>query len=305
MTGSFRDSLPPEFVRNALALCGETGERWLDDLPGTIEALERQWSITAGIPFPNIEYNYVATAHCDDETSAVLKIGLPLKNTEIYGEARYLQTLKGTGAVRLLQEDRRRQAILVERAVPGENLTNVFHGREPEAVASAIDLLHLIPQPPPKNLTDVILLDDWFDGLHRYREKDFPKTYALKALEIYDRLSFQSDRTFYLHGDFHPGNIVSASRAPYLVIDPKGIVGHLGYEIAVFLNNFHWWQEGKPNIKTMLSTAVDQFAAAFDFDPLELRQWAFAGMVLSAWWTFDEMPEIYNNEVVKADIWDV
>jgi hypothetical protein len=28
-------------------------------------------------------------------------------------------------------------------------------------------------------------------------------------------------------------------------------------------------------------------------------------MVLSAWWSFDEMPQFYNNIVAKADFWDV
>ena len=54
-----------------------------------------------------------------------------------------------------------------------------------------------------------------------------------------------------------------------------------------------------------LDKAVFQFADAFDIDPFELRQWAFAQMVLGAWWTFDEMPEFYDNEVAKADVWNV
>jgi len=28
-------------------------------------------------------------------------------------------------------------------------------------------------------------------------------------------------------------------------------------------------------------------------------------MVLGAWWTFEETPAFYNNEVAKADIWNV
>jgi streptomycin 6-kinase len=108
-----------------------------------------------------------------------------------------------------------------------------------------------------------------------------------------------------LHGDFHPANIVSATREPFLVIDPKGIAGPVGYEIAVFLNNYHWWQETRADIRIRLDSAVRQFSAAFDIEPTELRQWAFAQMVLGAWWTFDEMPEIYQNEVVKADVWDI
>ena len=46
-------------------------------------------------------------------------------------------------------------------------------------------------------------------------------------------------------------------------------------------------------------------AAAFDIDPHELREWAFAQMVLGAWWHFIDMPSLYDNEVAKADIWNV
>jgi streptomycin 6-kinase len=305
MTASFRELLPPAFLSNTLALCGERAEPWLDRLPELIRALELRWSITAGNPFPNIGYNYVAAARCVDDTPAVLKIGLPLESTEIYGEAKYLKTLDGHGAVRLLEEARDDQAILLERAVPGEKLTDLFRGRECEAVAPAIELLHLVRRPVPNDLSDAILLDDWFDGLHRFSEKGFPESYAVRALNIYDKLANQPGRTFYLHGDFHPDNIVSATRSGFVVIDPKGIVGHIGYEIAVFLNNFHWWQETKRDIKEVLDRALHQFSAVFELDPTELRQWAFAQMVLSAWWTFDEMPALYDNEVAKADIWDV
>ena len=305
MTASFRDSLPSAFVANTTALCGKRGEGWLDRLPDLIRTLEQRWSINAGKPFPNIEYNYVAVAERVDGTSAVLKIGIPLDSTEIYGEAKYLRTLAGAGAVRLLEEAREDQAVLLERVVPGEKLTDLFEGREAEAVEPAIELLKVIGCSVPGELSDVILLDDWFDGMGRFCEKGFPERYASRALDIYKMLSRQTGRTFYLHGDFHPDNIVSATRSPFLVIDPKGIVGHLGYEIAVFLNNFHWWQEDKPNVKGILEGAVRRFAVAFALDPLELRQWAFAQMVLSAWWTFDEMPDIYDGEVAKADIWDV
>jgi streptomycin 6-kinase len=118
-------------------------------------------------------------------------------------------------------------------------------------------------------------------------------------------LSGACTQLYYLHGDLHHENILSATREPYLAIDPKGIVGHVGYEIAVFLNNHHWWLEGDEDIPKKLDHAVQQFSEAFEISPDDLRRWAYAQMVLSAWWTFDEMPDIYNNEVALADIWDV
>jgi len=136
-------------------------------------------------------------------------------------------------------------------------------------------------------------------------ETDFPSGYAKRALEIYSDLTGPNARRYYLHGDFHPANVVSATRETFLAIDPKGIVGPIGYEIAVFLNNFHWWQEHRPDVQGRLDEAVSKFSEAFNIDAYELRCWAFAQMVLGAWWTYDEMPGIYNNEVVKADVWEV
>ena len=305
MSTSFRKSLPVEFIRNTISLCGEKGERWLDSLPELISIFEHQWSLSVHDHFPNIGYNFVAPASVRDRMLAVLKIGLPLENVEIFSEAKYLRILNGRGAVHLLEEDRTMQAILIERALPGETMARAFDGRQSEAVAPAIEVLKQTLQAPPNDRSHIISLDEWFDGLRRFPGKQFPAKYGARALEIYNKLSGQPGRTFYLHGDFHPDNIVSASRSPFLVIDPKGIIGHLGYEIAVFLNNFHWWQEDRADIKLRIEAAIGQFSDAFDLDPYEIREWAFAQMVLSAWWTFDEMPDLYNNEVEKADIWDV
>ncbi len=91
----------------------------------------------------------------------------------------------------------------------------------------------------------------------------------------------------------------------YCVIDPKGWAGHIGYEIAVFLNNYHWWQEKRSDIGSRLDQAVQEFARAFGLVEFELRQWAYAQMVIGAWWNFSDMPELYDGSVVKADVWEV
>ena len=101
-------------------------------------------------------------------------------------------------------------------------------------------------------MADVDTLDQWFDNFRRYTETEFSAEYAAKAFEIYERLSIQPGRTFYLHGDFHPGNVVTATRSPFLAIDPKGIVGHLGYDIAVFVNNLHRWQKTYHDVHKLL-----------------------------------------------------
>lgn len=305
MPNEFTESLPAELVSHVTAGCGEAGVRWLDALQTTIEALEQEWSVTVTEPFAGIEYNFVAPAITRDGEDVVVKIAPPWDPVEIFGEAAYLRTRNGVRCVRLLEVSGEHRAILIERIFPGKTLTEHFAGREQDAVAPAIEVLQAVLQPVPRTNEHVTPVDVWFDNFRtRSAVTDFPADYTAKALEIYDRLSSQSGREFYLHGDYHPGNVVTSGDT-FCVIDPKGWAGHIGYEIAVFLNNLHWWQEKKLDIKEILATAVDQFADAFDIDPSEIREWAYAGMVIGAWWNFSDMPELYDGSVVKADIWDV
>jgi streptomycin 6-kinase len=305
MSSDFINSLPSELVTHVTSICGQRGARWLDDLEQIVGEVERMWRIKVGKPFSAGEYNFVAPANREDGELTVLKISPPFKTIEIFDEAAFLRNRNGKGAVKLLAEVRKSFSVLLEHAVPGNNLAELFADDQPAAIGPAFDVLRSIVSPVPDNSADLSTLDEWFAGMRRYKETKFPADYATKAFRIYEKLSTQPNRSSYLHGDFHPGNVVSATRAPFLAIDPKGIIGHIGYDIAVFLNNFHWWQEKRHDVGARLEHAVHQFAEAFEMNSIEIRQWAFAQMVLGAWWNFQDMPELYNNEVAKADIWDV
>lgn len=301
----FKQTIPSDLIAHVTEMCGAEGEKWLEALPSTIGSLEEAWDVEISPPFPAIEFNYVAPAVRRNGESVVIKVAPPFESTEIFSEAKYLGARDGRGCIRLLAEHADLKAIMIERALPGESLTEHFSGREPDCVAPAITVLKTILMPPPPDMTNVISLDDWFDGMTRYPGTDFPASYARRALELYEAMSAEPGRTHYLHGDFHPGNVVTATREPFMAIDPKGMVGHLGYEIAVFLNNLHWWQDWRPDVRERLASSVGEFSKAFDIDPLRLRQWAYIQMVLSAWWMFDEAPNLYDNDIVKADIWEV
>ena len=305
MQNEFRSTLPQRFVENTVSLCGERGEKWLDDLPQIIAVIEKSWSINAGKHFRNLSYNYVAGAAFPDGKTAVLKIGLPLKDVEIYGEAAYLRTLNGEGAARLLEFDRGYQAILIERVAPGSNLKSVCNNSESEAVGIAIRILKRILRPATDAGDDFVMLDDWFDGLKRAAGTNFPQDYAARALEYYAELAADSKNIFLLHGDLHHDNILSSKREQFLVIDPKGIIGHVGYDIGVFLNNHHDWLESNTQLEGKLDQAMAEFASAFNLDGSVIRKWAFCQMVLSWWWMFDEMPDIFGEELGLSDIWKV
>ncbi len=304
MSKNFINELPEKFTRNALDLCGETGEKWLIDLPRIITEIESEWFLKVEKNFPNLSYNYVAPCVYNDGSEAVLKIALPLNNPEIYNEAKYLQTANGVGAVKLLESDKSRRAILLERLTPGANLKEICREDEAKAVEIAISIMRGLLKEATRNFA-FLRLDDWFNNFfEKARNTNFPREFQNKAREFYAELSFAQKQKFLIHGDLHHENILSATREEFLAIDPKGIVGDTGYEIAVFLNNHLWWLASESNLKEILTNAVRCFSEAFEIEQIDLRKWAFAQITLSAWWTFDENGENWERELAFAEFWE-
>ena len=162
MNKGFKDSIPVELVTHVTAGCGRAGEQWLEMLPDIVGRLEDLWSLRVRDPFPAIEFNYVAPALMYDSQDVVVKIAPPWDTVEIHGEAAWLGSRQGNYAVELLAEDRESRAILIERELPGESLTECFKGREPESVRPAIEVMTAILRPAPVAGTDLVSLDDWF-----------------------------------------------------------------------------------------------------------------------------------------------
>ena len=301
MNEILRANLPERFVKNTLDLCGKPGEQWLNELPRVIKEIEENWSLKVEKPFPNLSYNFVAPCICKD--GAVLKIALPLNNPEIFNEASFLNVLDGKGAVKLLKSDENHRAILLEKLTPGKHLKELYQNDETKPLEIAIKIQREIIKKMPED-SAFKRLEDWFKGFDKAANTVFPREFIAKAHEFYKELSRSSNK-FLIHGDLHHENILSAEREPFLAIDPKGIIGDIGYEISVFLNNHLWWLASDANLKEKLNQAVLQFSEAFEIEPRDLRKWAFAQIVLSAWWTFEDNGENWENELAFAEIWEV
>jgi len=304
MQGPNSFNLPQKFIRVITGMFGESGEKWLIDLPKLVKDIAADWSLAVEKPFGNLSYHYVAPCVCEDGTEAVLKIGFPGERMEFFNEVKTLRLYNSEGAVALLKVDENRYGMLLEKLTPGKSLGELCLKDDEQALEIAAGILKKIVRKTPAE-TGFHLLENWINGFRKAKNTGFPAETIKKAQNFYNELAGKNKQKYLLHGDFHHENILSASREPYLVIDPKGLIGDIGYDIGVFLNNHRNWLEGAPDSKAKLDRAVMQFSEALQIEPGDLRKWAFIQMVLSAWWTFEENNESWKSELSKAEIWRV
>ena len=296
------NDLPEKFVRLMNECFGADGAKWLEDLPKIIGEIKANWSLRVGKPFTNLSFHFVAPCVLKNGGEAVLKIAFPERDTPIFGEAATLKLYDGRGAVKFLDFDENRLAMLLERLNPGKTLIEVFRGNEEKCVRIAIEVLQkIITKPPEKH--DFVNLEKWFASFEKDEKTVFPAGIIKKARAFYEELS--EAETFLIHGDFHHQNILSAMRESFLVIDPKGVIGQIGYEISVFLNNHVWFLRDDKNLNEKINKAVFEFSEAFEIEPEILKKWSYAQCVLSAWSTFQDNGENWKTDLALADVWKV
>lgn len=285
--------IPESFAQKTSAVHGAAGVAWLRALPELLADCARQFEITVQPPFPELSYNFVAPAVRKDGTAVVLKLGVP--HRELTTEIAALRHFDGRGAVRLLAGDAARGVLLLERLRPGRMLAE--RDDDEQATRIAAQVMAQLWQPLPADHSFPIVAD-WAAGLQRLRiEFDggvgpFPQRLVETAESLFrDLLASQADPVL-LHGDLHHYNILSAARAPrgvpWLVIDPKGVVGEPAYEVGAFLRNpFDLTQ--RCGLAQILARRVSVLAEMLGFAPQRVAGWGVAVSVLSAWWSCEEM----------------
>ena len=104
-----------------------------------------------------------------------------------------------------------------------------------------------------------------------------------------------------LHGDLHHYNILSAERAPWLAIDPHGLVGEPAFETGAFFGNPSGLLD-RPNPRRVLTRRADIFAERLSLDRARIVAWGFAYQMLSAVWSAEHGGTGWRNAVSVAEI---
>lgn len=281
-----------EWLETVERVHGESGRQWLSLLPDLLSESCARWSLKLEQPFENLSYNLVIPGSMPDGTEIVLKLGVPCP--ELLNEAAALSLFDGKGSVRLLDHDAPRGILLMERVVPGAPLDKLRE--DAEATRTAAGLMRGLWRTPPAD-HPFPTLSDWFSAFARLRKRfdggcgPFSTSLITKAENTSTELDASSERDVILHGDLHHANILFSARSGWIAIDPKGIAGDTGYEVATFMLNGLPEGIGDAETKRVLGSRLSIFSEELEIGRERLAGWAFCHAVLSALWSFEDSEE--------------
>lgn len=277
-------SLP--LVRSVSGLPG--GPQWLARLPALIEEVRERWALRLGRPFGGGSCSWAAEAWLPDGEPAVLKVGWP--HPEAEGEAAALRLWDGRGAVRVIRHDARRHALLLERCAPGGGLGAAAGLTPEERLLTGAGVLAELWRAGAA-------VDDGFDRLAdvtagwaglveermvRHRPPFDPGLVAL-GVRLLRELPGSAPREVVVHGDFNPGNVLAATRRPWLAIDPKPMTGDPAYDPWPLLEQIDD-PFAHPAPGRVLARRFALVADALGEDAHRLEAWAVARRVETALW---------------------
>jgi streptomycin 6-kinase len=279
-------AIPATLAATVLRWNGEAGQRWLARLPALVAELAGEWSLEPGSPYVGGNCALVLRASRAGK-AVVLKVSWP--DMETLPEPDALRLWDGDGSVQLLAADERRGALLLERLEPGTPLSD--HPNRDEALAIVCGLVRRLRRPPPP--------------LHRFHEaadvarqavselrrrwtaagEPFETALvdaAVSAAEVL--LSVPSTNApVVVNRDLHLGNVLAAEREPWLVIDPKPLVGEPAFDGGHLLADA---LESDATADRVEHVSV-QVADGLGVSPDRLRSWAMVRAVDFAVWAYE------------------
>lgn len=261
-----------------MADAGLTHDAWLERVPELVDECVDAWDLRLGDPYPAGAAGYTVRADLADGAPAVLKVIFPHREAE--HEAAALRVWDGEGAVRLLDYDEGRWAMLLERCEPGTLLAEA----EPE---TALDVfIELLPRlwtnggAPFRPLADEAgwwiecLPGDW-----ERAGRPFDRRLVDTAVGLLRELSDSQGDQVLLHQDLHADNVLAAEREPWLVIDPKPLVGERAFGIAPIVRDVELGRGRRD-----LERRFDRLTSELGLDRDRARGWTIGQTIA---WSFD------------------
>jgi streptomycin 6-kinase len=107
-----------------------------------------------------------------------------------------------------------------------------------------------------------------------------------------------------LHGDLHQDNILK-NQDKYIAIDPKGIVGEIGFEAAKFDFIQECELDNLNNIPDIYKQRISLLADKLNFDYKRLSEWVFVRMILGAAWFIEDNGDPTETLIMAENVYKI
>ncbi|WP_341717415.1 aminoglycoside phosphotransferase family protein [Micromonospora sp. FIMYZ51] len=265
------------------------GPQWLAGLPDRLATCAARWSLRVGPPFGYGMTSLVVPADLPDGTRTVLKLQFP--DAESEHEATALRRWNGEGAVRLLAHDPDLRALLVERCEPGTPLHTLPLDDALDALVGLLPRLWVPATPAPDDtprptqsppdaaagpagqpfttLADAVA--GWTVRLPTAWERagrPYDRRLVDLALDLLAGLADSQGEQVLVNQDLHAANVLRAEREPWLVIDPKPLVGEREFSVIPMVRGTELGHSG-----AAVRRRLDRLSAELGLDRERVRGW--------------------------------
>lgn len=267
------------------------GREWLSVLPRRLDTCRTQWSLRTGSPYEGSYVSLVVPATRSDGSTVVLKLRFP--DPDSAREADALRAWAGAGAVRLLDQDESQLALLIERCRPGNPLSEVD---SEEALGVLAGLIARLWRPAGGPFAAAAgAARRWAGELSpRWEAAGRPCERRLldAAAAALRELSASQGELVLLNQDLHANNVLRAEREPWLVIDPKPLLGERELAVAPVVRDY-----GLGHGRAQVLRRLDRLTADLGVDRERARGWSLAYAVV--WAFLDEAGQARHFETAR------
>jgi streptomycin 6-kinase len=271
--------IPYEIQKNILSYYGKSGKIWCDTAPKIANEILELWNLSIYSSISGSTCSLILLCNTHDSHKVVLK--LPYIDNENEFEASALAHYSGQGAVKLIAYEKNSGAMLLEYVISGIPLFN--HGDTYEALKILCEKLFELRCLPPVGL-HLRTVYDWAQELllEVTQSKNFHLAIVrtLSTVVGYLMGTTTGEILFMVNRDPHCFNVLSSDREPWLLIDPKPILGESSFEGAqVLLGSINTNDSGKS-----ICNILDIIAPFFGYNSSRILCWAFLRAMHASLW---------------------
>ena len=259
-----------------------------------LEKFTDQWHLSDFIIIPSFSANLVMTCTIKDHKKGVLKISARDSLNFNY-EPRALEIFNHPSLVSLFEMDLSEKAILIDQVQPGYPLGKVASlENRVDVFLDLYQKIHKIPRYAegfPSYL-------EWVKKITKYMNDHYlehPLTSHMnEAWAMMKRLWDTYPERTLLHGDFHHDNILKDHDDTYKIIDPKGVMGPVLFDLPRFILNEFDDTYGEACI-LHINKLITMIQRKLNISYKTIREALYIETCMAACWTLQDDPSLNDD----------